>query len=75
MAKNRSNGTEKMIQVRLPRDSSKSARQFVSVGDRNWLIKRGETVTIPECAYEVLCNSELAEDAAVSYIESAPVSE
>ena len=63
---------ETLVSVKLPRDGSKPKRQFVSVGDRQWVVKRGDTVKIPLCAYEVLRNSELAEDAAVSYIESAP---
>ena len=63
---------EIMVSVKLPRDSSKSPRQFVSVGERQWVVERGKTVKMPLCAYEVLRNSELAEDAAVSYMESAP---
>ena len=63
---------EVMVSVRLPRDKSKPPRQFVSVGERQWMVERGKTVKMPLCAYEVLRNSELAEDAAVSYMESAP---
>ena len=63
---------EILVNIRLPRDPSKPPRQFVSVGDRTWLVERGKNVKIPLCAYEVLRNAELAEDATVTYIESAP---
>ena len=63
---------EKMITVKLPRISGEFDRVFVSVGPRQWIIKRGVTVDIPECAYDVLRNAEIAEDAAVSYKEDAP---
>ena len=33
---------------------------FVRVNRRTWLIKRGETVTVPECVVEVLNNAESA---------------
>lgn len=61
---------EKTVTVRLPRISGKPDAIFVSVGERSWRIKRGCDVTIPLCAYDVLRNSELAEDKAVSYIET-----
>ena len=64
--------TEKMVSINLPRISGESNAVFVSVGPRQWLIKRGVTVQVPQCVYDVLCDSQMAEDAAVSYIESAP---
>lgn len=60
---------EKTVSVRLPRISGEPNQVFVSVGSRQWLIKRGVDVEIPECAYDVLRNAEAAEDAAVRYIE------
>ena len=60
---------EKTVTVRLPRVSGKNEAVYVSVGERSWRIKRGCDVTLPLCAYDVLRNSELAEDKAVSYIE------
>ena len=63
---------EIIVSVRIPRESNKSPRQFVSVNERTWLIERGKPVKIPLCAWEVLRNSEIAEDAQVSYLESAP---
>ena len=64
------NNKEKTVTVKLPRISGKSDAVFVSVGERSWRIKRGCEVVIPECAYDVLRNSELAEDKAVAYIEN-----
>ena len=65
----KNNTKEKTVIVRLPRISGKNDAVFVSVGERSWRIKRGCDVNIPMCAYDVLCNSELAQDKAVSYIE------
>ena len=60
---------EKTVTVRLPRISGMGDAVYVSVGERSWRIKRGCDVSIPLCAYDVLRNSELAEDRAVSYME------
>lgn len=62
--------TEKLVTVKLPRISGKSDAVFVSVGERSWRIKRGCEVSVPECAYDVLLNSELAEDRAIAYMET-----
>ena len=64
------NTKERTVTVRLPRISGKNDAVYVSVGERSWRIKRGCDVTIPLCAYDVLRNSELAEDKAVSYMET-----
>ena len=61
---------ETLVTVILPRISGKADAVFVSVGERSWRIKRGCVVDIPECAYDVLRNSELAEDNATAYIET-----
>ncbi len=63
------NTKEKTITVRLPRISGNNDAVYVSVGERSWRIKRGCDVTVPLCAYDVLRNSEIAEDKAVSFIE------
>lgn len=63
------NTKEKTVTVRLPRISGSGDAVYVSVGERSWRIKRGCDVTIPLCAYDVLRNSEIAEDRAVSFIE------
>ena len=69
MAKNLKKTEEKTVRIKLPRISGKPNAVFVSVGDRQWRIMRGVEVEIPACAYDVLINSELAEDAAVRYEE------
>lgn len=61
---------EKTVTVRLPRISGKEDAVFVSVGERSWRIKRGCEVAIPEAAYDVLCNAEIAEDKAIAYMET-----
>lgn len=63
---------EKMVSIKLPRVPGKPGQIFVSVGERQWMVKRGVNVEIPECAYDVLRNAQLAEDVAVSYISTAP---
>lgn len=60
---------EPLVKVKLPRIPGKEEAVFVSVGERNWRIKRGHEVEVPLCAYDVLINAELAEDAAVAYME------
>ena len=40
---------------------------FVRVNQRTWLIKRGETVKVPECVVEVLNNSEKSIMDAIEY--------
>ena len=69
MAKKIKETVEKEVTVKLPRISGKSDAVYVSVGERSWRIKRGCEVSIPEAAYEVLVNSELAEDRAAAYME------
>ena len=51
---------EKMVTIRLPITRENSSDVFVRVNRRTWLIKRGETVTVPECVVEVLKNAESA---------------
>ena len=44
---------EKLVRIRIPH-AEDDGDVFVSVNDRNWYIKRGSEVEIPECAAEVL---------------------
>ena len=62
---------KRKVTVRLPRNQGQNAIQeeFFSVNGRNYLIKRGETVEIPEEVAEVIVNSERAEECAMQYIE------
>lgn len=57
------------VTVKLPRISGKSDSVYLSVGERSWRIKRGCAVELPLSAYDVLRNSELAEDNATAFIE------
>ena len=49
---------EKMVKIRLPKTKELQDDVYVSVNQRNWLIKRGESVEVPACVAEVLQNSE-----------------
>ena len=61
----------KKVQVRLPRNAGQNANQdeFFSVNFKNYIIKRGEGVEIPEELAEVIRNAELAEDYALRYVD------
>lgn len=62
---------EKRVTVRLPRLPGQNAIQeeFYSVNGKNYRIKRGETVEIPEAVAEVIRNNEQAEEYAMNYVE------
>lgn len=60
---------EKKVRIRIPKTRSETEDVYVSVNNRNWLIQRGVEVEVPECVAEVLRNSELAEEAALKFIE------
>lgn len=61
----------KRVTVRLPRLPGQNAIQeeFFSVNGKNYLIKRGETVEIPEEVAEVIRNGEKAEEYAMNYVD------
>ena len=61
----------KRATVRLPRLPGQNAIQeeFFSVNGKNYIIKRGETVEIPEAVAEVIRNAERAEEFAMNYAE------
>ena len=63
--------TKKKVEVRLPRNAGQNANQeeFFSGNVKNDIIKRGETVEIPEELAEVIRNNEQAEDYAMRYAE------
>lgn len=68
--KTANNATEsKRVTVRLPRLQGQNAlqREFFSVNGKNYLIKRGEEVEIPEEVAEVIRNAEKAEEYAMNY--------
>lgn len=61
----------KRVTVRLPKLPGQNAIQeeFFSVNGKNYLIKRGETVEIPEEVAEVIRNAEKAEEYAMNYVD------
>ena len=71
--KNGDNATTKKerVTVRLPRLSGQNAIQeeFYSVNGKNYMVKRGEVVEIPEEVAEVIRNNEMAEEYAMNYID------
>lgn len=69
--------SKKRVAVRLPRNKGRNAEQdeFYSVNGRNYRIKRGETVEIPEEVAEVIRNAEKAEEYAMHYVDGLVKSE
>lgn len=65
------NAKSKRVTVRLPRLQGQNAIQeeFFSVNGKNYIIKRGETVEIPEEVAEVIRNSEKADEYALQYVD------
>ena len=59
------------VEVRLPRNAGQNANQdeFFSVNFKNYIIRRGETVEIPEELAEVIRNNEQAEEYAMRYAD------
>lgn len=49
---------EKTVKIKLPLTRTEKDDVFVGVNGRTWLIKRGETVEVPECVAEVLQHQE-----------------
>lgn len=57
---------EEYITIRVPKKGKEDAL-FVGVNFKNYILKRGEYVKIPKAVWEVIQNSELAEEFAESY--------
>lgn len=51
---------EKKVTIRLPRIKGESDTVFLSINNRNWLIKRGVSVEVPECVAKLLEEQEEA---------------
>lgn len=65
------NVKEKTVKIKIPLvRGGNNDDVFVSVNDRDWLIKRGIEVEVPECAKEVLENQEKQLYAATMYEDS-----
>lgn len=69
--KKATDNAKKRVEVRLPRNPGQNANQdeFFSVNGKNYIIKRGETVEIPEEVAEVIRNAEKAEEYAMHYVD------
>lgn len=69
--------TQGKVTVRLPilKDPKAPKEEFYSVNGKNFIIKRGERVTIPEALAEVIEHSSQAEEAAIQYAESVQLRE
>lgn len=69
--KQATNNAKKRVEVRLPRNMGQNAIQdeFFSVNCKNYIIKRGETVEIPEEVAEVIRNAEKQEEYAMRYVD------
>lgn len=62
---------EKKVTITLPKiKGEKDDGVFVSVNERNWLIKRGVTVEVPECVVSNLHNAELMEEEGEAFKET-----
>lgn len=64
--------SESKVQVKLPRNAGQNADQdeFYSVNFKNYMIKRGVMVEIPEELAEVIRNQEKDEEYAMNYIDA-----
>lgn len=62
---------EKMVRIRLPKRREQNANQdeFYSYNFKNYIIKRGETVEVPEGLAELIENGDRAEEAAIEYAD------
>ena len=67
----KTNDAKRKVEVRLPMNKGQNANQdeFFSVNFRNYIIKRGETVEIPEELAEVIVNAEKADEYAMCYAD------
>ena len=67
----------KRVEVRLPMNKGQNANQdeFFSVNFKNYIIKRGVEVEVPEELAEVILNGEKAEEAAIQYAEDHKLKE
>lgn len=68
--KNTAQKKEKTVTIRIPRTRQEETDVFVSVNDRQWLIKRGVEVKVPACVAEVLRNQEIMLELAYDYMGS-----
>lgn len=67
----------KKVTVRLPRNAGQNANQdeFFSANFVNYIVKRGETVEIPEILANIIRDNEQAEEYAMKYAEEKALRE
>ena len=58
---------EKLVKIIVPKTRELQDDVYVSVNDRNWQIKRGVEVEVPECVIEVLNHQTEMESIALEY--------
>lgn len=77
MAETKKTAEPKKVTVRLRRDPDPRHPQeeFFSLNFKNYIIKRGETVEIPEALARVIEDSERAEEYAINYAEAHKLKE
>lgn len=63
--------SEKTVKLKLPKTRELQEDVFVSVNNRNWLIKRGVYVDVPACVAEVLQHAEEMEECALRFEKQA----
>ena len=63
--------TEKMVTIKLPRIKGEADAVYVSINERNWLIKRGVEVEVPECVAKLIDEQEQAIEEAEARKERA----
>lgn len=75
MADKKKKSERQEIKLRRIPHPNASQEEFYSVNFKNYLVKRGETVSLPSEVVEVIRNSEAAEDEAIAYVESKALRE
>ena len=63
--------TETMVTIKLPRIKGESDSVYVSINERDWLIKRGVSVEVPECVAKLIEQQEQAQEEAYNRREAA----
>lgn len=65
------------VEVKLPMNKGQNANQdeFFSVNFKNYIIRRGEYVEIPEELYEVIKNGEKADEYAMRFADEKKLRE
>lgn len=63
--------TPKMVKIRLPLTRTEKNDEYVAVNGKSYLIKRGETVEVPDYVAEVLQHSEEMLSVSMAYEEKA----